>query len=143
VEEDLLKCQTMEAMLNILLHGIFFIAGFCGGLRGEEMPLLSLDATTKYLSVAQSRSSDLANVCLALRGRVKGVALEEACHLVTIAAITDSGLTPRLWVRIAVEAYENLGITNGWMFRNKKGEAERISFYEQYMFELIQRVQDA
>jgi hypothetical protein len=29
------------------------------------------------------------------------------------------------------------------MFRNKKGEAERMGFYERYMFELIQRVQDA
>jgi hypothetical protein len=42
-----------------------------------------------------------------------------------------------------VEAYANLGIANGWMFRNKKGEAERMGFYEPYMFELIRRVQDA
>jgi hypothetical protein len=76
LEEDLLKCQTMEAMLNVSLHGIFFIAGFCGDLRGEAMPLLSLDATAKYLSVAQPRSPELANICLALRGRVKGEALE-------------------------------------------------------------------
>jgi hypothetical protein len=106
LQEDLLKCQTMEAMPE-----------------GEEMPFLSLDATAKYLSVAQPRSPDLANVCLALIGRVKGEALEEACHLVPIAAITASGLTPRLWVCREVEAYANLGITNGWMFRNKKGEA--------------------
>jgi hypothetical protein len=146
LEEDLLKYQTMEAMeamLNVSLHGIFFIAGFCGGSRGEEMPLLSLYATAKYLSVAQPRSPELANVCLALRGRVKGEALEEACHIVPIAAITASGLTPRLWVRRAVEVYANLGINNGWMFRNKKGEAERIGVYEPYMFELIQRVQNA
>jgi hypothetical protein len=143
LEEDLHKCQTMEAMINVSRHGIFFIAGFCGGLRGEERPLLSLDVTTKYLLVAQPRSPELANVCLALRGRVKGEALEEACHLVLIAAVTASGLTPRLWVRRAVEAYAKLGITNGWMFRNKKGEAERMGFHEPYMFELIQRVQDA
>jgi hypothetical protein len=42
-----------------------------------------------------------------------------------------------------VDAYANLGIANGWMFRNKKREAERMGFYEPYMFELIQRVQDA
>jgi hypothetical protein len=42
-----------------------------------------------------------------------------------------------------VEDYANLGIANGWMFRNKKGEANRMSVYEPYMFELIQRVQDA
>jgi hypothetical protein len=40
LEEDLLKFQTMEVMINVSLHGIFFIAGFCVGLRGEEMPLL-------------------------------------------------------------------------------------------------------
>jgi hypothetical protein len=62
---------------------------------------------------------------------------------VPIAAVTASGMTPRLWVRRAVEAYINLGISNGWIFRNKKGEAERMGFYEPYMFELIQIVQDA
>jgi hypothetical protein len=107
------------------------------------MPLLSLDATSKYLLVSQPRSPELVNVCLALRGRVKGEALEEACHLVPIAAGTASGPTPHLWVRRTVEAYANLGITNGCMFRNKKGEAERMGVYEPYMFELIQRVQDA
>jgi hypothetical protein len=72
LEEDLLKFQTMEAMLYVSLHGILFIDGFCGGLRGEEKPLLSLDATAKYLSVVQPRYPELANLCLALRGRVKG-----------------------------------------------------------------------
>jgi hypothetical protein len=142
LEEYLLKCQSMEAMLNISLHGVFLIAGFCGGLRGQELPMMSLDATAKYLSVAQPRSVELENACLALRGRVKG-GLEEACHVVPTAAITASGLTPRLWVRRDVEAYANLGIPNGWMFRNKKGEAERMGFYEPSMFELIQRAQDA
>jgi hypothetical protein len=42
-----------------------------------------------------------------------------------------------------VEAYANLGISNGWMFQNKKREAERMGFNEPYMFDLIQRVQDA
>jgi hypothetical protein len=36
------------------------------------MPLMSLDATSKYLSVAQPRYPELANICPALRGRVKG-----------------------------------------------------------------------
>jgi hypothetical protein len=143
LEEDLLKCQSMaESMLNVSIHGSFLISGFCGGLRGG-LPLLSLDAMAKYLSVAQPRSPELEYACFALRGRVNGGALEEACHLVHIAAVTASGLTPRLWVLRAVEAYANLGIINGWLFRNKKGEADRMGFYKPYMFELIQRVQDA
>jgi hypothetical protein len=101
----------MEAMLNVSLHGVFVISGFCSGLRGEDMPLLNLDATAKYLSVAQPISSELANMCLALRGRVNGEAFEEACNLVPIEAVTASGLTPPLWVQRAVEAYENLGVS--------------------------------
>jgi hypothetical protein len=94
LEEDMLKCQSMEAMLNVSMHGVFLIAGFCSCLIGEELPLMSLDATAKYLSVSQPRSPELANVCLALRGRVKGVVLEKACHIVPIAAVTVSVLTP-------------------------------------------------
>jgi hypothetical protein len=70
LEEDLLKYQSVEAMLNVSLHGVFLIAGFCSGLIGEELPLMSLYATAKYHSVAQPRSPELANVCLTLRGRV-------------------------------------------------------------------------
>jgi hypothetical protein len=66
LEEDLLQCQSMESMLNVSLHGVFLIAGFCGGLRGKDLPLLSLDAIFKYIYVAQPRSAELANVYFAL-----------------------------------------------------------------------------
>jgi hypothetical protein len=79
--------------------------------------------TVKYLSVAQPRSPQLDRVFLALRGRLRSEALEEACHLVPIAAVTASGLTPRLWMRRTVDTYASLGITNGWMFHNQKGES--------------------
>jgi hypothetical protein len=78
LEEDLLKYQSVEAILNVSLHRVFLIAGFCGRLRGEELPLLSL------------RSANLANVCLTLRRRGNGEALEEPCHLAPIAAVTVS-----------------------------------------------------
>jgi hypothetical protein len=76
LDEDLLPRKSMETLLNISLHGVFLISGFCAGLRGEELPLLSLDATAQYIVVAQPRSPELVNVCLALLGRVKGEALE-------------------------------------------------------------------
>jgi hypothetical protein len=60
-----------------------------------------------------------------------------------IAAVTASGLTPRLWVHSDVEAYADLGISNGWMFRNNKIEAERMGFNKPYMIDLFQRLQDA
>jgi hypothetical protein len=112
------------SMLNVSLHRVLLIAGFGGGLSGEELPLLSLDASAKYLSVAHTRSPELANVCLTLRGRVKGEAFKQACHLFPIAAVTPSGLTPPLWVRQEVEAYAILGITNGCLVIRRDNHRE-------------------
>jgi hypothetical protein len=41
-----------------------------------------------------TKVAKLANVCPALRGILYGEALEEACHVVPIAAVTASGMTP-------------------------------------------------
>jgi hypothetical protein len=67
-------------------------------------------------------------MCVWPSGKSEGGALEEACHFFPVSVVTASGLTPRLWVLRVVEANANLGIMNGWMFRNKKGEAERMFF---------------
>jgi hypothetical protein len=34
MEEYLERCETLEAMLNVSLHDVFLICGFCAGLRG-------------------------------------------------------------------------------------------------------------
>jgi hypothetical protein len=44
LEEDLERCETLEDMRNVSLHVVFLIFGVCGGLRGEEVSLVSLDA---------------------------------------------------------------------------------------------------
>jgi hypothetical protein len=139
-EDKLLDCQTIEEQLSLCLHAVFHIVGFVGGFRGEEMPMLSLDAMAKYLAYDQPADPKLAHVMIALRGRVKGERKAEACHLVPIVAVTKSGLTPRLWVQRAVEAYRRVGITNGWMFRDSKGAPSRQKDYEQLLFALIQEV---
>jgi hypothetical protein len=60
--------------------------------------------------------------------------MEEDCHLIPIAAETESGLCPRKWVGRVLEAYERLGVVSGWMFKDKKGGPERPSFYTHYRF---------
>jgi hypothetical protein len=55
LEKDLTRCLSSASMLPVCLEGMSFIAGFCGGLREEEMPLMSLDATRKYYSMEQPK----------------------------------------------------------------------------------------
>jgi hypothetical protein len=47
--ERLFRCShTSRDLLKVALHCCFFVLGFCAGLRGEELPLMSLDAIRKY-----------------------------------------------------------------------------------------------
>jgi hypothetical protein len=139
-EIKLFECRSNEEVLKLCLHAVFHIVGFVGGFRGEEMPMLSLDAIAKYLAYDQPTDPKLAHVMIALRGRVKGERKAEACHLVPIVAVTKSGLKPKLWVDRAVEACRRLGITSGWMFRDAKGAPSRQKEYEPLLFSLIQEV---
>jgi hypothetical protein len=139
-EVKLFECRSNDEVLNICLHAVFHIVSFVGGFRGEEMPMLSLDAISKYLAYEQPSDPKLAHVMIALRGRVKGERKAEACHLVPITAVTKSGLKPRLWVERAVEACRRMRITTGWMFRDLKGAPSRQKEYEPLLFSLIQEV---
>jgi hypothetical protein len=89
----------------VCVQAVFIICGFCAGLRGEELPMMSMDAMVKHYKKDQPVEGSLENVFMALRGRVKGEHSEYACHLITIMATTETGLTPRLWVRRVIEAY--------------------------------------
>jgi len=141
-EDKLCQCQTIEEQLNLCLHAVYHIVSFVGGFRGEEMPMMSLDAVSKYLEYEQPSDPALKHVMIALRGRVKGERKAEACHLIPIVAVTKSGLKPRLWVQRAVEAYARLGIVNGWMFRDANGAPSKQKTYEPLLFSLIQEVID-
>jgi hypothetical protein len=139
-EKKLFQCKTNEQVLDLCLHAVFHIVSFVGGFRGEEMPMLSLDAIAKYLAYDQPKDPELAHVMIALRGRVKGERKAEACHLIPLVAVTKSGLCPKLWVERAVEAYARVGITHGWLFRDAKGAPSRQRDYEQMLFSLIEEV---
>jgi hypothetical protein len=139
-ESKLFSCRSNEAALKVCLNAVFHAVSFVGGFRGEEMPVMSLDAIAKCLAYDPHPDPDLAHVMIALRGRVKGERKAEACHLTPIVAKTRSGLKPKLWVERAVEAYRRLGITHGWMFRDSRGAPGRQKDYEPALFELIETV---
>jgi hypothetical protein len=83
---------------------------------------MSLDATAKHYNKAQPKEESLANIFLALRGRVKGGGhKEDTCHLIRISAETQCGLKPRIWVGRMIEAYKLKGVTSGWVFQDGQG----------------------
>jgi hypothetical protein len=141
LERDLFNSQTVEQMIRVCVHAVFIICGFCAGLRGEELPMMSMYAMTKHYKNDQPVEGSLENVFLVLRGRVKGEHSGDVCHLIPIAATTETGLKPRLWVGRMIEAYRMEGIADGWVFRNESGAPGRQSDYEPYFFDMAQNFQ--
>jgi hypothetical protein len=128
-----------RAQLEAALRATFVIVGFCGGLRGEEIPMISLDGVGRHFDKTQKRG--LGHVMLALRGRIKGEHRDEACHLIPLASETDSGLKPRVWVGRVLEGYEHLGKSSGWMFRNSRGGPAGQKAFEPEFFDVLRDIQ--
>jgi hypothetical protein len=137
-EERWQRCRTSQEKLATALHCSFFMNGFCAGLRGEELPMMSLDAVRKYMHEPQVRG--LEHLTLALKGRFKGEH-DGACHLISIVAKTRSGLRPRIWMMRVVETFAALGITQGWVYRDAKGAPARQGLFELEFFETLREIQ--
>ena len=71
------------------------LAAFGAGLRGEEVPLISLDGLLTFWD--ESRMDEDSHVMLTLKGRFKGE-VDERWHLVPISDATRLGLPFRKWM---------------------------------------------
>jgi hypothetical protein len=112
----------------VLFPALFCIVTYCAGLRGEETPLMDLAGTR--LVFAESGRNVLPHVVVALIGRFKNE-VGEMHHKLPLAAVTASGLCPRLWIGRMLSWYEARGTEHGPVFRNfKNDESARASRYE-------------
>ena len=84
---------------------VFMLAAFGAGLRGEEVPLISLDGLLTFWD--ESRLDEDSHVMLTLKGRFKGE-VDERWHLVTIRDATRSGLPFRNWMERVLHRRVNL-----------------------------------
>jgi hypothetical protein len=72
LERDLCNYQTVGQMIKVCFHAVFIICVFCAVLRGQELPMMSLDSMVKHYKKDQPVEGSLENMFLALRGRVMG-----------------------------------------------------------------------
>jgi hypothetical protein len=112
----------------VLFPALFSIITFCGGLRGEETPLMDLTVTRSKFD--ESGDHARKHVVITLIGRFKTETGEKR-HMLPLAATTASGLEPRKWIGRMIEWYKKKGITKGPVFRDfDSGMAVRASEYE-------------
>lgn len=131
---------NLMAQQMVIFPALFTIVAFCCGLRGEELPLLSLCGVRRHLDRAKNHPTH-PHVVIALLGRFKSE-VSQKYHLMPIVLKTKTGLEPALWINRMVIWYEQRGLVRGWVFRNfKTGDAARSSEYEWDILMEIEKVQ--
>ena len=124
----------------VLFPALFCVIAFCCGLRGEELPLMSLCGIKRHLEKGKNHPTH-PHVVIALLGRFKSE-VSQKYHLMPLVLTTATGLEPAKWVNRMVDWYEEKGITRGWVFRSaKNGEAARASTYEWDILLELEKIQ--
>ena len=86
-----------ETKRQVAQMGAWFVAGFCSGLRGEEMLLIELAGTARKLDFRTDK--DCPHFVFVVSGTTKGSRLSGAKFGVPIAWTTEgTGLKPGKWV---------------------------------------------
>lgn len=139
LEKDWEKARP-EGRFKLAKEASFYLIGFCGALRGEEIPMADLNGLMKHWDTAMSHPTR-PHVPLALMGRFKNE-IGEKYHYMPLASTTKSGLQVGLWIGRLLEEYLKLGITSGPLFRSDDGFPIRAGTMEESFFARLEKVQD-
>ena len=120
--------------------GAYSVICYVGSLRGNEGFLLDLYGLRLYLDEGREPNSK-PHVVVPLLGRFKNE-LGEQYHLILMAAVTGSGLSPRKWLEWLVQAREEEGFTNGPAFRDSDGKLATSRVYEDMFIEVLSEIQE-
>lgn len=129
-----------SARKRIAEMAVWYVVGFCSGLRGEEMPLIELTGTARSLKFLEEEEDP--HFLLRLKGRTKGMLLAGSGFEIPIVAITGtSNLEPGKWMKRLVNMIFEEGRTGGKLFQRRFKPAKLIEFEEDW-YDILLSVQD-
>ena len=118
LEEDwkqLVQIGDLKGMESVVLTAVMLIAGFFGGLRGEEVTRMDIGLIRKYWNEATS-AEDSPHVPMMLQGRFKKETGDKVfCQ--PLAVKSHSGVEILKWFSRNIFVMERRGVIEGPMFR--------------------------
>ena len=137
VEQDYQDCEDPGRRRFIVRSGLYFMAGYLGSLRGEEIPRV----VRKYFFILnqEAAQSEVKHCVLPLYGRFKNEQGVPRCFIFRIACVTKSGLNMERWINRALD--EERDSFTKYLFANRKGRKESGSVYEPYLFSKLKAIQ--
>ncbi len=108
---------------------VFVLFSFCGALRGNETLMADLVTLSKTKSEGDPHAGIPAHVFFPLIGRAKA-RKGQLHHLIPVAAITQLGLRPLLWLDRLMSLLKKEGKTSGPLFQTGTGGKQTLKYFE-------------
>ena len=106
------------------------LIAFGAGLRGKEVPLVSLKGLLQFWQETREWPADERYMMMTLSGRFKGE-VDSCWHLVPICDRTHSNIPFRLWMeRIMYRRVDYQHCTKGWLFQTSTGARAKFGKYD-------------
>ena len=116
------------------------VMSFCGALRGEEVPLVSLAGLLTFWEETLGEEEPF--IMLTLHGKFKGEG-ELRWHCIPIVAITRTQLPVVKWVRRLVRRIVmEEDRRDGWLFADPRGQRRKMGYYKPTLLDLLENVQN-
>ena len=130
------ESEEEKAALEELM--LFVLAGFCAGLRGEEVPLISLKGMLEFWQ--ETTNAARPHVMLTLHGRFKGET-GVRWHCIPISCRTRTGLPVTKWFRRVLRRRVYLDKRReGWLLADSSGKRRRLKHYEPLLQDVLEKV---
>ena len=115
----------------------FMLIAFGAGLRGEEVPLVSLEGLLHFWTETRAGTAEERYMMMTLSGCFKGE-VDSRWHLVPISDQTHSKIPFRLWMeRIMVRRVNHQHRNKGWLFETRAGVRAKFGVYDSTFRSLV------
>jgi hypothetical protein len=115
----------------------FMLIAFGTGLRGEEVPLVSLEGLLNFWMETRKGNHDERHMMMTLSGQFKGE-VDSRWHMVPISDKTRSNIPFRLWMeRIMQQRVHYEHRTKGRLFETKTGARAKFGKYDSTFRSLV------
>ena len=111
---------TPERKSFLIVVGTYLVVTFCASLRGNEGFMMDLAPMREHLQFGEDDPEGLNHVVICLLGRFKGET-NTRWHMLLLAAVTNSGLNPRSWVKRLVKDKEERNLVSGPAISDSQG----------------------
>ena len=137
VDSDFVDADSLNERRYLGRCGLYFLAGYLGSLRGEEIPRVLLKY---FLSLNEEALNARTPHCvLPLYGNFKNDGGIARCYLFRIVRQSKTGFNMEKWVRRVTELEK--GSRTAFLFAFPNGKRESGQVYEPYFISKLKSVQ--